>query len=47
MEWILENWELIALIIMILDKIVAKTPNPYDDIIFTSIKESLNIFKKK
>jgi len=47
MEWIVDNWELIALGIMVLDKIVASTPVKWDDIILTAIKNALFTVKPK
>lgn len=38
MEWIIQNWELIALGILVADKIVAATPCKWDDMILTAIK---------
>jgi len=38
MEWISDNWQLIALVILALDKVVAATPVKWDDIILTAIK---------
>ena len=48
MDFIIENYQLIALIILVADKVVAMTPNRYDDIIVSSIKKGLRaIFKSK
>lgn len=38
---ILDNWELITIFILLLDKIVAMTPTPYDDMIVTAIKGAI------
>lgn len=47
MEWILNHLELIALILMVADKVVTKTPNKYDDLIFTAIKGTLGALAGK
>ena len=47
MEFIIENYQLIALILMVADKVVAMTPNPYDDMIITAIKGAFKTLKKK
>ena len=47
MEWVIENWQWLALGIMVLDKIVAATPTKYDDLILTAIKGTLNGIKSK
>ncbi|MCK9324582.1 MAG: hypothetical protein M0P69_03710 [Bacteroidales bacterium] len=41
MDWILQNWTLIVLGLLIIDKIVTVTPCKWDDLIFTSIKQAL------
>lgn len=43
MEWILAHLSEIALGILVADKIVAKTPCKWDDLIVTSIKEVLGV----
>jgi len=45
MEWLIKNWELIALGILIADKIVAATPTKWDDLILTAIKNTLGSVK--
>jgi hypothetical protein len=47
MEWIVEYWAEITLLIMVLDKIVAATPVKWDDIILTAIKSALKTVKPK
>ncbi len=48
METLIKYWAEISLIIMILDKIVAKTPVKWDDLIITAIKETFKtIIPKK
>ncbi len=41
MEFILANWEIVLLVLLIADKIVAATPNKYDDIFVTAVKSAL------
>ena len=38
MEWLSDNWQWVALGIMVLDKVVAATPVKWDDLILTAIK---------
>ena len=51
MELIINNWEYVLIIILSIDKIVALTPNTWDDLIWTSIKKAIfkvvgnNMFK--
>ena len=47
MDFIIENYQLIALIILVADKVVAMTPNRYDDMIITAIKGAFKTLKKK
>jgi hypothetical protein len=48
MEWVLKYWEIIVIGILVLDKIVAVTPNKYDDLILTAIKSAIGqVFGKK
>ena len=41
LTWVIQNWELVLLILLVADKVVAITPTPYDDIILTAIKAAL------
>ena len=41
MEFMIENWEYVLIIILAIDKIVALTPSTWDDLIWTSIKKSI------
>jgi len=43
MDWIINHASEIALAILIADKIVAKTPCKWDDLIVTSIKEAFGL----
>jgi len=53
MAWIIENWQIVLLVIMIIDKIVAMTPpttwiGKHDDLIWTAIKKVfIDFFKTK
>ena len=37
-EWITNNWQIVTIIILVLDKIVALSPSKKDDLIWSSIK---------
>lgn len=39
--WFFQNWDTVVLVILIADKVVAITKNPYDDLILTLIKGAL------
>ena len=41
MELIANNWEYVLIGILAIDKVVALTPNTWDDLIWTSIKKSI------
>tara|TARA_R100000008_G_scaffold73823_1_gene52382 strand:- start:605 stop:748 length:144 start_codon:yes stop_codon:yes gene_type:complete len=41
MEFMMNNWEYILIIIMAVDKAVALSPTEWDDLIWTSIKKSI------
>ena len=50
MDWIVEQWQYIAIGVMVLDKIVAMSPSKMDDLIWASIKKVLmgvKVMKKK
>ena len=38
MEFLTNNWQVITIVILVIDKIVALTPTPFDDMIWTTIK---------
>tara|TARA_R110000744_G_scaffold274128_6_gene387308 strand:- start:814 stop:963 length:150 start_codon:yes stop_codon:yes gene_type:complete len=38
MEWIASNWEVVLIGILVIDKVVALSPTPYDDMLWSSIK---------
>ena len=37
-EWLTSNWQIITIVILVLDKVVALSPSEMDDIIWSSIK---------
>ena len=41
MELITANWESVLIAILCIDKIVALSPNNWDDLIWTSIKKAI------
>ncbi len=42
--WLLQHWDTVVLVILVADKVVAVTKNPYDDLILTIIKGVLKPF---
>ena len=47
MEFLISNWEYVLIIILAIDKIVALTPNTWDDLIWTSVKKTIMKVVKK
>ena len=41
MSFLMSNWEYILICLLAVDKIVALTPNQWDDLIWTSIKKAI------
>ena len=41
MEWIAGNWEYALIAILAIDKMVALSPSPWDDLIWTSVKKAI------
>ena len=41
MEILTNNWELFLIGVLVIDKIVALSPTPYDDMIWTTIKNMI------
>ena len=41
MEFIINNWEYVLIVILAIDKIVALSPTEWDDLIWTSIKKAI------
>jgi hypothetical protein len=38
MEFLMNNWEIVTIVILVIDKIVALSPSKLDDLLWTSIK---------
>ena len=38
MELLTNNWELFVIGVLVIDKVVALSPTPYDDMLWTSLK---------
>tara|TARA_R110000744_G_scaffold336683_1_gene441935 strand:+ start:1324 stop:1467 length:144 start_codon:yes stop_codon:yes gene_type:complete len=41
MEFLVENWEYVAIAILAVDKAVALSPSEWDDLIWTSVKKTI------
>ena len=41
MEIIAQNWEVILIATLLIDKVVALTPTPWDDLIWTGLKAAI------
>ena len=41
MDFLINNWEYVVIVIMAIDKAVALSPSEWDDLIWTSIKKSI------
>ncbi len=41
MEFIIENWEYMVIVILAVDKAVALSPSEWDDLIWTSVKKAI------
>ena len=41
MEFIIENWKYMVIVILAVDKAVALSPSEWDDLIWTSIKKAI------
>ena len=41
MEFLISNWEYVLIVVLAIDKIVALTPNTWDDLIWTSVKKTI------
>ena len=37
-EWLTGNWQIVTIVILVLDKMVALSPSKRDDLIWSSIK---------
>ena len=40
-EIIVQNWEIVAIVILSIDKIVALAPSTWDDLLWTSVKKAI------
>mgnify|MGYP000509351570 FL=1 len=41
MEFIIENWEYMVIVVLAVDKAVALSPSEWDDLIWTSVKKAI------
>ena len=41
MEWMMSNWEYVAIGILVVDKVVAMSPSKMDDLLWASVKKVL------
>jgi len=50
MDWMIEHWQYVMIAVMVIDKVVAMSPNKMDDLVWTSVKKVLmgvKVMKKK
>jgi hypothetical protein len=47
MEFLSNNWEWVAIAILVVDKVVAMSPSKMDDLIWSSVKKILTGLKLK
>jgi|TARA_Y100000310_G_scaffold209702_1_gene210348 hypothetical protein len=47
MEFLSDNWEWVAIAILVVDKVVAMSPSKMDDLIWSSVKKILAGLKLK
>ena len=50
MDFVADNWQYIAIGVMVVDKIVAMSPSKMDDLVWTAVKKVLmgvRVMKKK
>jgi len=50
MDWVVENWQIVTIGVMVVDKVVAMSPSKMDDLIWASVKKVLTgikVMKKK
>ena len=50
MDWVVENWQIVTIGVMVVDKVVAMSPSKMDDLIWASMKKVLTgvrVMKKK
>ena len=41
MEWMMSNWEYVAIGILVVDKLVALSPSKMDDLIWSAVKKMI------
>ena len=41
MEFLSNNWEYVLIALLAVDKMVALSPSPWDDLIWTSVKKAI------
>ena len=41
MEWMMSNWEYVAIGILVVDKLVALSPSKMDDLIWSTVKKMI------
>ena len=41
MEWMMSNWEYVAIGILVIDKLVALSPSKMDDLIWSTVKKMI------
>jgi len=41
MEWMMSNWEYVAIGILVIDKLVALSPSKMDDLIWSAVKKMI------
>tara|TARA_R110001583_G_scaffold94388_1_gene237917 strand:- start:9488 stop:9631 length:144 start_codon:yes stop_codon:yes gene_type:complete len=41
MEFLIDNWEYVIIVILAIDKGVALSPSTWDDLIWTSVKKAI------
>ena len=41
MDMIMQNWEYVAIGILVVDKVVAMSPSKMDDLVWTAVKKEL------
>jgi|TARA_R100000789_G_C2925700_1_gene127681 hypothetical protein len=50
MDFIMQNWEYVAIGVLVVDKVVAMSPSKMDDLLWASVKKVLmgvKVMKKK
>ena len=42
METLINNWEFVVIGVLVIDKVVALSPTPYDDMLWTTINNMIS-----